>query len=127
MITLGNLSLPDDLRWTNRTETAAVAMAAQRRLDGGLVVFVRAQELGRPILLEAGEDGALSRADQLALEQLASVAGARYALEIPAEGLSVFVMFDWRDGSPLDLRPVTWFEDPAADDWVAGTIKLVTV
>lgn len=127
MITLGSLLLPDDLRWTNRSGWGGVSLAVKRRLDGGVAVFSRALESGRAIVLEAAEDSAITRADQLALEAAAGVPGAVYALEIPGEGLSASVMFDHRDGSALDFSPVAWFEDPAADDLVFGSIKLVTV
>lgn len=127
MITLGSLSLPDDVRWTNRSELSAMALSVKRRLDGGVALFARGWEKGRSILLEIAEDGAITRAEQLALEALASVPGAIYALEIPGEGFSASVMFDSRGGAALDLRPLVWFEDPAADDLVFGSIKLLTV
>jgi hypothetical protein len=126
-ITLGTLTLPDALVWTNRSALAAVSQAAKRRLDGGIAVYARPLFAGRSIELKIPEDVCITRADQMALETLASTAGAIHALAIPNEGLAVQVQFDWRNGDALALSPLFDYQDPAAEDFVYGTLKLLTV
>lgn len=126
-ITLGGINLPDALVWTNRVALAAVSQASKRRLDGGIALYARPLYAGHGIELKIPDDVCITRADQLALEALASNAGAIYALAIPLEGLAVQVQFDWRNGDALDLSPLFDYEDPASEDPVYGTIKLLTV
>lgn len=127
MIYFDGIELPD-LTWLDPFDITAVSAATRRRLDGGLTVFTRPLFGGRPITLEAPPDQALTldQAQQLA-ERAARPQGI-YLLEFPLRGpLSFQVRFRWEEGTPLDLRPLIDYADPVADDWVIGTIKLITV
>ena len=122
MITLGSVTLPDALVWVDRSALGAVAITSKRRFDGGLAVRAQALAGGRTITLEVPADVTITRANQLALEGLAAVAGATYALSIPQQGYSATVVI-----TALDLRAVIDYADPDDADPVAGTIQLMTV
>lgn len=121
-ITLGSVSLPDAVEWTDRAAVSAVQHATRRTLSGRFVVSSRPLSGGRAITLEIPADVTCSRADQIALEALASVPGAVYALAIPNQGFSASVMIE-----SLEFTPLFDYADPVDDDPVHGTIKLFTV
>lgn len=102
-----------------------MGQGAARRLDGGMVVWVRAQSGGRPITLEASEDHWLTRAQADALRVLAAAPGASYALSLRGE--SYTVVFRHHDAPALDLAPLVDYADTEAADPYTGVIKLMTL
>ena len=126
MIYLDSLELPD-LTWIDPFDTQAVSVVARRRLNGALTIFPRALAGGRPITLEAPADQSLTQAQAAALAVMAADPTGAYALSMPLRGLSFSVRFRWEDGSPVDLRPLIDYADPADDDPVVGTLRFVTL
>ncbi|AFL76243.1 hypothetical protein [Thiocystis violascens] len=125
MIQLDTLTLPDGLDWPDEFDTSAIGQSVRRRLDGGLVVYPRALAAGRSITLVAPNDQPLTRAQAAALEALAAVVGASYALTLRDESFQV--MFRHHDPPALDLTPLVDYADPIDSDFVVGTVKLFTV
>jgi len=126
-ITLDTLTLPAGLRWSDRWAPPDLLVTTRRRLDGGQVVYPRTLSGGRPITLEAPADQPLTVAQAEALAALAAVVDGTYTLAMPDHGLLATVRFRWEDPPPLDLSLLIDYADPAADDPVVGTLKLITL
>lgn len=127
-ITLGPVTLPAGLLWSDEYQDQPIAQTIRRRLDGGLAVYAHANLAGRPITLTTGADQWLTRAQGDALAALAAVPGALYTLTFSNRTATTFTVA-WRhqDAPALDLQPLIDYADPVTTDLLVGTIKLMTV
>lgn len=74
-ITLGGVTLPGDLRWSDEFAWSPVARAADYSLTGALIVEEAAKLAGRPITLEAkSEELGYVWLERSAVEALAALA-----------------------------------------------------
>lgn len=73
-ITLGGVTLPDDLQWTDEYAWSPVARAAEHSLTGALIVEEAARLAGRPITL-SGEWAWIGIATLANLRALAATPG----------------------------------------------------
>jgi hypothetical protein len=119
--TIGNLTLPDGLEWTDRFDWQPVSQEAVRTLSGGQVMFCSLLSQGRPITLDAHDGSAWL--DQITVDLLyamASQVGAVFQFYWGSEIYSV--MFRHEDKPALEVKPLV----PHYNIYT-GTIKLVTV
>jgi hypothetical protein len=125
---LASVTLPDGLNWIDEFDDQSISQVARRRLDGGLTLYVRSNLAGRPITLEATAEQWITRAQAQSLALLAAVPGGRYTLTFTARaGLAFQVAWRHHEAPALDLRPLVDYADPAADDPLIGTLKLMTI
>lgn len=128
-ITLGGVTLPEDMQWTNEFTGWKRGQNVQTGVHGSLIVQEAARSSGRPITLTTGADngGAVPYATVLAVQALID-AGGTLALSIPRQGdvLSNFsVRFD--HANPIEARPLAFMVPPADSDWYFLRISLFTV
>lgn len=104
-ITLGTVTLPPDLQWSDEFNWVALGMTAKVSLTGAEVVQSGALQAGRPITLQGGTDFAwLDYATIEALRTLATAGGATYTLTL-ADGRTFTVRFRGED-IPVEGAPV---------------------
>lgn len=106
-ITLGGVTLPDDLQWTDEYAWSPVARASEYSLTGALVVEEAVKLAGRPITL-AGEWAWIDITTLADLRALAATPGWTGTLVL-ADGRSFTVAF--REGG-VTAEPV-FFEAPS--------------
>jgi len=118
---LGALSLPDQMVWSDQYAWSPVAGQASRTIAGGLAVFNQSMNKGRPVTLEARDGVAwLTRAQVDGIMAMASQAGASFTLSW--DGDSHTVRFAHHQQPAAEFAPI-W---PFADQYT-GTIKLITI
>lgn len=128
-ITLGAVSLPGDLRWSDEFNWTPVARSAEYSLTGALIIEEAVRQAGQPITLEAQSESQgyiwLERATLLTLKTLAETPAWTGTLTL-ADGRAFVVAFR-EDG--LTAAPV--MHQTASSDLptlpYTVTIKLQTV
>jgi hypothetical protein len=104
-ITLGTVTLPPDLQWSDEFSWVALGMTAKVSLTGAEIVQSGTLQAGRPITLQGGGDFAwLDYATVEALRTLAIAAGATYTLTLP-DARTYQVRFRGED-TPVEATPV---------------------
>jgi len=128
-ITLGAVSLPGDLRWSDEFAWTSVARSADYSLTGALIVQEAVKQAGRPITLEAKSESLgyiwLDRFTLLALKTLAetpewegtlTLADDRtFSVAFRDDGLTAEPVYHQTHTAALDSLPYTF------------TLKLMTV
>jgi hypothetical protein len=124
MSTLGSVTIPDDLIWSDEFSWSPVSQSQELTLGGALVLQESLQLKGRPITLKGSEDRAwMDKADVEALFALAATPGQTHTLTLP--GPRAFtVAFNRKDGQPIRARQLMVGDD---DVWVVEEIKLIEV
>ncbi|MCK9172758.1 MAG: hypothetical protein RBR03_09115 [Desulfuromonas thiophila] len=121
-IVLDSLTLPDDLLWIDEYKWSGVAQQVDILADGAVVVQADAQQTGRLITLQGGDDfGWLDRTTLEALRLLAAAPGAQYSLTLH-DGTPRNVVFT---GDRLTAAPVVDYSAPAASDVYSVTLYLM--
>jgi hypothetical protein len=127
VITLGSVTLPGDLQWTDEFTWCAVERSEAKTISGASVLFESVKLAGRPITLEAGNPGAgliwLDRATIEDLMALASTTGWEGTLTM-ADSQTFTVAF--RDEGVI-AQPVRHIAPLETGDPYALTLKLQTV
>lgn len=119
--TLGGISLPDQLEWSDRYDWDPVAQDVRRTLGGGQVLFAQSLHAGRPVTLIARDRVAwLPSATLAALRGLAAIPGGTHTLEWDGEMHSVA----FRHHEPPAIAVEAVF--PHGDQYF-GTLKLITM
>jgi len=104
-ITLGTVTLPPDLQWSDEFAWVALGMTAKTTLTGAEIVQSGSLQAGRPVTLQGGTDFAwVDYATVEALRTLATAAGATYTLTL-ADGRTYNVRFRCED-TPVEGAPV---------------------
>jgi len=99
------LALSDRLVWSDEHAWQAPQMATDYGTRGDLMVHVRARAAGRQITLDGVDSNAwITRADVLALQAWAAVAGAQFTLHL--RGVDRTVMFDHTRAPAFDATPI---------------------
>jgi hypothetical protein len=129
-ISLDGITLNVNMVWAERYTSQRVAQSVRRTLGGTPVVFVGAIPKGLPITLQTvevggGLMGVLRRSVVTQLLERADVPGAVYILIF--NGISYSVIFRSDDPPAVDMQPVLPRTADGADDYMRGSIKLLTV
>lgn len=123
-ITLGAVTLPGDLRWADEFAWAPVVQSSEYSLTGALIVQEAVKLAGRPITLEATQDGLwVTRATVLAVQALAETPGWSGTLTLH-DGRTFTVGF--RDDR-ISAEPVRHIAPLESGDAYTLTIKLQTL
>lgn len=127
MITLDELTLPDELWWEDETDWTPVEQAVEYSTTGSLLIDLATKLAGRPITLVGDESTAwITRATMLALQAFAAVPGKQMTLVI--HGQTFTAMFRYDDKKPVDAAPVLRITPPEAGDYyILRAVKLMAV
>jgi hypothetical protein len=133
-ITLGGVTLPGDLLWSDEFTAWKVGQNIKTSLTGARIVQESAVQAGRPITLESLREGnqfvGITLDVLRALQALEEVPGATYTLVVPAHNSgtrSFTVAFNRESGQAIEATPIR-FAAPAIDaDYFAVTLRLMTV
>lgn len=107
-ITLGGITLPDDIQWVDEFAGHGVGQIITPTLTGALVVEETAQPAGRPITLDGRGHSWMTRAQVEALHALAATPlaeGATLTLAW-ADGRNFSVAFDRSRGGAVSAEEV---------------------
>jgi len=125
-ITLGGVSLSDQLIWQDEQDYSTVVQDTVRTLGGNLKVYSQSLSKGVPITLVAVQDqGWLTHTQVLAIRALADTAGAQYSLTLGSQSFTV--MFRHHESPAFSAAPLIARIDAPAGDFFTCTIKLMTV
>lgn len=126
-ITLGEVTLPGDLRWSDEFTWSPVARSQEYGLTGALIIDEASRQAGRPITLEAKNESAgyiwLARSVVDALRALAATPGWTGTLTL--EDARTFAVAFRGDG--VIAEPVRHITPPVANDPYLLTVTLLTV
>jgi hypothetical protein len=131
-ITLGAISLPDDMEWTDEFAWLPVGQQVEVTLGGSLLVEESQQLAGRPITLEGRMDGntgfaLVSRATVLALRALAAAPLTAPLVLTLADTRSFSVRFRHGDGTAVEARAMKHIVPQYSTDLYAITLRLIEV
>lgn len=126
--TLAGISINAGCRWTDEFDWATVKSAAEYSITGALIIDQGMRLAGRPITLEASDEGGwkdMTRAVVIQLRELTTQAGQPFLLTL-ADGRQFTVVF--RPGEePFSARPLADRENPPADWPYIITLRLTEV
>lgn len=129
MVTLDGIALGQEdstVLWVDRYTSQGVEQNMRRTLGGRLVIMTGVLVSGQPITLQATDNyGWISKNDGDALRALAADPNDVHELVYGSETHSV--MFDHSSGPAVELHPLVEREEPGAEDYMTGQIKLITV
>lgn len=124
-ITLGSISLPDDLAWEDEFDWTPVEDAIDTALSGALVIQSGTREKGRPITLSGAENHAW--VTRSVVEAIKTMADAPGSLTLSYHGRAFSVRFRYGE-KPYSARPVFFYSGtPQADDYYMITLRLMEV
>lgn len=125
-ITLGGVTLPDNIVWEDKYKWSPIMQDVKTTLGGRPVVFSAELLAGRRISLVAYQDmGWLTKAQVDAVIALANVAGAVYVFVIGAETYNV--VFRHEEPPAVEFDPLIPRAVPIDGDYFVGRIKLLVV
>jgi hypothetical protein len=131
-ITLGTITLPGDMQWTDEFAWSPVSQQREVTFNGALVIEESEQLAGRPITLEGREDGddVFAVVEREVVEDLRALAAGPLADPLTltlADSRSFSVRFNYAAGNPVDARPYRHIVPAEANDWYALTLRLIEV
>lgn len=124
-ITLDNITLPEDLIWTDEFNWSPRQQSESHSLTGALIVEIGLKQAGRSITLVGGEQAAWIDRDTLAAlhAKLSSTANMTLTLN---DARTFSVMFKSGD-QPINAAPIIDYSTPDGADWYSISIKLMQV
>ena len=136
-ITLGNITLPAGLIWSDEQEWSPIDQQTSYSLTVALIVEEAEKQAGRPITLSGQDSGK----DHTVWMTRATIAALRAALDTPLAEFTLtlhdartFTVIPRRDGNgPLQCTPLAVYgsitpANPDSDHWYAGiVIRLLEV
>lgn len=124
---LGDLTLPDDLIWTDEINDSTPIVEARNYSIGGVLIIDTAEkQAGRPITLEGGDGCVITRAELLALLALRDSNPASMTLTL-ADARTFSVRFDY-SATAVSAEPVFRRTYPDnSDPYWNITIRLLEV
>ncbi|MCW7551815.1 hypothetical protein NX722_04000 [Endozoicomonas gorgoniicola] len=126
-MTLDDIELPDDLLWVNEFDWNPVEQTTERSLTGSLLVQEQSLKHGRPIELSGNEEsGWVPRSTVEALLQVSQTPNKVMTLTL-SDSRTFPVIFDRRNGSPIQARQVLPFAYPDENYQYSLTIRLFTI
>lgn len=102
---LDNVTLPDDLDWTDEFDWQPVSQVTTPTLTGALVVEEAALQAGRPITLVSDGAAWVTRATVKKLQALLAKAGETMTLTL-SDGRTFSVLWRRGDGPSLTARQI---------------------
>lgn len=124
-ITLGSITLPADLLWTDEFDWTPIQQNKNYTLTGALVIESGKMLAGRPITLSGGDNhGWASRAT---VKALYAALDADTTMTLTLNDARTFsVKFD-HAATPIQARQIVDYNNPADSDHYSLTLKLITV
>lgn len=124
-ISLGGITLSDDMELINLHQQQVMAGTGRRTLGGRFVRYATTLTAGIALDLVAESDfGWITLAT---LEQIIALQAVNEAHELIYESATYLVGFRYDQPPVIDFRPLIPRPNLASDDWMFGTIKLVTL
>jgi hypothetical protein len=129
-ITLGGVTIPQGLKWSDELDWTPIVQSTQYTLTGALVVDQATRQAGRPITLVGGRSWAwLTRTQALALQALLA-AGTEMTLTLH-DTRSFTVLPANENALTVSLVPIVLDSGPADPSegayYVLETLKLIEV
>ena len=136
-ITLGGITLPEDLQWVDEFTAWKVGQVIRPSLTGALIVQEAAMQAGRPVTLQTLDEGGGRYAGACVLSVLEALraneetaGAASRALVLPTAGEGTRTLnVRWRrtDGPAIEARPLVqrWPAEPG--DFYLITLRLIQV
>jgi hypothetical protein len=127
--TLEELTLPNDLLWSDEFEWSQVVAVNGYTLTGALVIEQGVRLAGRPFTLTAEQDMAwVTRAVVQKLKDWAGYSGRKFKLifEYPTDNRQFLVTFS-HDSTPVTSRPVKGFPGHDNSDYFSVSLKFLEV
>lgn len=132
-ITIGSITLPSDLVWIDEFGQGSdlVGQIETVSVTGALIIQASAQQAGRLMTLQTGNDGdeywgVLTRAQVNAVKALADTPGATYAVVLN-DGRTFTAMFRRSNTAAVVASPILFYDPQIDTDWYAVTINLILV
>jgi len=132
-ITIGSVSLPSDLVWIDEFGQGSdlVGQIETVSVTGALIIQASAQQAGRLMTLQTGNDGdeywgVLTRAQVNAVKALADTPGETYAVVLN-DGRTFTAMFRRSNTAAVVASPILFYDPQIDTDWYAVTINLILV
>lgn len=143
-IRLGGIDLNPSMQWEDRYQSSQVAQTVNRTVGGRAVVYATPLKAGRKITLKSTQDtGWIKKSTADLLLGMANTVGATFLLELgednPPNGLdstgnpyisnleTYYVMFRHNEPPALELNPLVNRAVHSDEDYLYGTIKLLTI
>jgi hypothetical protein len=136
-LTIGGLTLSgvagsgEDLRWIDEFADGSDLVGQSERvtITGALVIQASAQQSGRRMTLEGGNDageyfGVITRAEVEALRELAAEPGEIYEVVLP-DGREFEAVFSRASGPAVEASPLRHIVPHQAADLYIPTLRLV--
>ncbi len=136
-ITLGGITLPEDLQWSDEYTGWKVGQVIRPSLSGALIVQEAAMQAGRPVTLQTLDEGSGRYAGVATLAVVEALraseetaGGPSMALVLPTSaGGTRTLNVRWRrtDGDGFEARPLVhrWPAEPG--DYYHITLRLIQV
>jgi hypothetical protein len=129
LVTLQEISLSNDMLWSNEFDWAPVASTNTYTLTGALIIEQGTKQAGRAITLTA--DPEMAWVTRATLELLRAAAAIQYrkftlTLEYPTDTRAFTVIFDNTSG-PVKATPAKGFPGHKAGDWFRIELKFLEV
>lgn len=130
MITLSDgtntVELPEDLVWSDRRSWSPVTQTMTRGLTGAPIIMCAANEYGRPVTLEAPDNGGWMLAtNETQIAEWYNAPGQTLTLDFHGEQHAV--QFAHHDGPGYESTPIRYQIDPGPDYKVIPTFRFITV
>jgi hypothetical protein len=131
-ITLGTISLPEDLQWTDEFSWSPVAQQREVTFNGALIIEEAAQLAGRPITLEGRLEGnaGFAAVERSVIQDLRALAAEPLSDPLVLtldDGRAFDVRFNYESGNPVEAKPYKHVIPPANTDLYALTLRLLEV
>lgn len=119
------VTLPNDLHWSDR-HWSAVSQSFTRGLTGKPIIMMAQRQYGRPITLQAPEDGGWMRlSEEAQILQWHNTPGQVLTLNYHGEVHSV--QFRHYESPGYESEQVFYLVNPGPDHFVIPTLRLITV
>lgn len=124
-ISLGGITLSDDMQLVNLHQQRIMAGSGRRTLGGRFVRYTTSLTAGVEFDLVAQQDtGWITLAT---LEQIIALQDVNEQHQLIYESDLYLVGFRYQNPPVVDFRPLIPRPNLASDDWMIGTIKLITL
>lgn len=134
--TLGSITLPNDLMWVDEFTWSPCGQQVDVSFNGALIIEESAQQAGRPMTLQGGQEqgargpnyyGVATRAVVQSLYDLAA-APLETALTLTLEDEREFdVRFRYDQGAPVEARAWKPIAEYGDEDFYTITLRLMQV
>lgn len=131
MITLNDgfttVEFPDGTTWVDEFTYTTVVQAAERSIQGSLIIDLQQEAGGQPITLRStdSESGWMPKSDVDQLTTWARIVGKELTLNL--RGVILTVMLRHHEPPAFECAAVTPFDDPDSEDPYTFTLRLLDV